>query len=54
MFIVLIPKIGNRININHFWAISLCNFSYEVVAKICMEDLVVSWKILFMLMKELS
>lgn len=33
-FICLIPKVKHSSNFNHFRLISLCNFSYKVVAKI--------------------
>lgn len=33
-FIVLIPKTDKAYNFNHFHTISLCNFTYKVVAKI--------------------
>lgn len=33
-YIVLIPKVAQATNFNHFPSISLCNFLYKIVAKI--------------------
>lgn len=38
-FIVLLPKCQSAKNMNHFWPISLCNFSYKVVSKILVNRL---------------
>lgn len=38
-FIVLLPKCQPAKNFNHFCLISLCNFSYKVVAKILVNRL---------------
>lgn len=36
-YIVLISKVAQAINFNHFRPISLCNFLYKIVAKIIAE-----------------
>lgn len=38
-FLVLIPKLKNASNFNHFRPISLCNFYYKVVSKILANKL---------------
>lgn len=38
-YIVLIPKVAQATNLNHFPLISLCNFLYKIVAKIIVERL---------------
>lgn len=38
-FIMLIPRVMNPLNFDHFKPISLCNFFYKIIAKILTSKL---------------
>jgi hypothetical protein len=47
-YIVLIPKVLNPSNINHYRPISLCNTIYKVISKLLMDRLrTVIWNLVF-------
>lgn len=48
-YIIIIPKIANLENINHYWSISLCKISYKIFSRILTIDLKIPLKIVFLL-----